>query len=570
MAQELDAGAVQLLRLFKGEKEFVSPMFQRRYVWSDKEIKKLWEDIDGILDGTAGTRFLGALVLEVRAAGRAFKPDSMWIVDGQQRITTLYMALLRIAIEAEKHGATELATFLHGQYLFNQHGDDKYKPKLQPTLLDYKQFRELFDEISSFQPKLQPSYGDELGSLRRSQKQIRSAILKRCFDDNGQFSDQKARELVGALLEKLKFVQIVLGEEEDPHQVFDSLNARGVRLENKDLIRNIIFERASDNPAEAQSIYNGQWLPFEQNLGDRLDDFFFPFSLIHKSTITKANLLNSLRERWTDKEPTEIISDLKEYVPVFDAITSPDENALLSITESTDLSNRITRLRRMRVPSSTYPFLMRLLREYQEENISETEVSKNLAQLESFLVRRAIAGFEPTGLHAVFKDLWNKTNGNAEKFIKQIDENPTIHFPDDDTFKHDIREKPLYGRRLAPYVLMEYERGLRGGDPVPEIEPTMDHVMPQELSAAWEGVVSAEDHKTLKDTWANLVPLSLPANAEKGQKAWTQVREYFNTETVFKTTKRLAQQHANWDANAIRERAEQLALWAVDRWPKQA
>jgi hypothetical protein len=153
--------------------------------------------------------------------------------------------------------------------------------------------------------------------------------------------------------------------------------------------------------------------------------------------------------------------------------------------------------------------------------------------------------------------------------VEQID-GTAVQFPSDDQFRGDIKAKPLYGRRLAGYILGEYERGLIGGDPVPDVEPTIDHVMPQELTPAWEGVVSAEDHQALKDVWGNLVPLSMPANSEKGRKPWTEVKEYFQTETVFKTTKRLAQQYAVWNAERIRERGEQLALWAVNRWPKRA
>jgi hypothetical protein len=222
----------------------------------------------------------------------------------------------------------------------------------------------------------------------------------------------------------------------------------------------------------------------------------------------------------------------------------------------------------MSAPSSLYPFALLIITKLLAGELPQDWARRNLQQIESFLVRRAFAGFEPTGLHAVFKDMWSKTHGDPEKFIQEIDKNPTQKFPDDAQFGQDIRQRPLYQRRLAKYILAEHERGLRGGDPYPNIEPTIDHVMPQELTEAWKAVVLPEDHKALKDTWANLVPLSGPANSEKGQKPWSEVRKYFQTETVFKATKRLAQQNATWGAEQIRQRAEQLALWAIARWPK--
>jgi uncharacterized protein with ParB-like and HNH nuclease domain len=47
----------------------VSPLFQRQYVWGVPEFTKLWEDIDEILDRRETTRFLGALVLEIKRNG---------------------------------------------------------------------------------------------------------------------------------------------------------------------------------------------------------------------------------------------------------------------------------------------------------------------------------------------------------------------------------------------------------------------------------------------------------------------------------------------------------------------
>jgi hypothetical protein len=88
-------------------------------------------------------------------------------------------------------------------------------------------------------------------------------------------------------------------------------------------------------------------------------------------------------------------------------------------------------------------------------------------------------------------------------------QNPTVEFPDDGKFELDITTKPLYGRRLAAYVLREYERGIKGGDALPDgVEMSIDHIMPQVPTDSWKKEVTAEDHKALVHTWGNLVPLS--------------------------------------------------------------
>lgn len=569
MYKELQAGPVTLLQIFKGEREYVSPLFQRGYVWTNKNLELLWKDIDEILEGTESTPFLGAIVLEIKTSGLAFQPDSSWIVDGQQRLTTLYMVLMRIALEAERAEDKELYESLYRQYLFNQDGRYRNHPKLTPTLLDRHQFNDLFSSIRHVEPRLDVQFGKRMGGLQKANVLIGRSVRARCLENNHYESD-KAKKLVSTVLEKLKFVQIVLGDNQDPHQVFDSLNFRGVRLENKDLIRNIVFQKVSDKADEAYTLYNTKWIPLEQELGERFDSYLFPFALVNKSTVTKSSLVTSLRDRWSSWNPDMIIKDLRVYVPVYNALTSEDTTSREGLTDSATVNERVSRLHRMQAPSTIFPFVFSIIKAFQENVINEEWTRHDLLQIESFVVRRAVAGLEPTGLHAVFKDLWGKTKGDPAKFVDEIDSNPTLHFPDDKQFTDDIQNKPLYGRRLAKYILEEYERGIASGDPYPEADFTIDHVMPQELTSVWQSEITEEDHKKLKDMWANLVPLSGSANAAKGQKSWSEVREFLLTETIFKTTKRLAQQHESWNAETIGRRAEQLVVWAIDRWPKRA
>jgi hypothetical protein len=312
------------------------------------------------------------------------------------------------------------------------------------------------------------------------------------------------------------------------------------------------------------------WAPFEVELGERLDSYFFPFTLIHKPSTTKSKVFSTLRERWKLKNPKEIIDDLRIFVPAYNALSDVNPDARNGLGLGEELATRIDCIYRMNAPTSIYPYLMKLLTECRSGAFDEKTCSDCVLVCESFLVRRAFSGFEPTGLHAVFKDLWSKAGSSTRLIAQTIDATATVAFPDDEEFKESIRNKPLYGRKLSPYILIEFERSLRGGDPVPDIVPTIDHIIPQTLNDGWKKVIDEKEHKRLKDTWANLVPLSQQANSEKGQSSWKQVREFFRTETVFKTTKRLAEEHTEWNSDALSERADQLIKWALVRWPKPA
>jgi hypothetical protein len=231
----------------------------------------------------------------------------------------------------------------------------------------------------------------------------------------------------------------------------------------------------------------------------------------------------------------------------------------------------VARLRRYQLPDVALPFVIRVLREAELGSIPVTDAVKSLEAVETFLVRRAIKGVEPTGLHAVFKTLWSETKGGqASEFLGAIKKRATVDFPSDEDFAKAVREGPLYRRRnIAPYVLYELELAERkkSGDD-DDIIPilTIDHVMPQQPDSSWTGI-SDRDHRALVDTWANLVPLRREENSKKGNTAWKEIRDYLLVDPDFLTTRRLAHNHADWTPALIRSRAESLATWAVNRWP---
>ena len=136
----LEAEASNLGDLLDSEKEFWSPLFQRLYVWGKEELDRLWQDIDEIIDGEDSSRFLGAIVFQDRSSHLPFAPRSYWIIDGQQRVTTLYLILCAIAEFAEKNGNTSFATAIVTKYLLNQQEKTRNQAKIRPTNRDLQQF----------------------------------------------------------------------------------------------------------------------------------------------------------------------------------------------------------------------------------------------------------------------------------------------------------------------------------------------------------------------------------------------------------------------------------------------
>ena len=95
------AHEVSFLDLVQGEKQFQVPLYQRTYSWGGKQLAQLWRDLlaqsEAMADGApAGTHFMGSVVITPSPTLQAAGVNRWLLVDGQQRLTTLMLALAAI------------------------------------------------------------------------------------------------------------------------------------------------------------------------------------------------------------------------------------------------------------------------------------------------------------------------------------------------------------------------------------------------------------------------------------------------------------------------------------------
>lgn len=586
---DLDANGTTLGDLFQTPSTiYQTPLFQRKYVWGRKQLTELMGDIQVVLDGLVETRFLGAVVL---SAGRAVpgKATTSLIVDGQQRLTTLFLLIAAIAELAAPLPDGEDLVEEAIDAIVNRVGKTKGRPKLEPTLQDRRQFEEIVRRLEpviaglglKLPLILHPPYGPADGNLKAAfglvlhglNKNLEAAEKSAPPGKGDKAKLEYLTSLFDVLANHLKFVAISLGDDDDPHQVFDRLNSAGIKLKVSDLVRNEVFERLSDDPAAAEALANGAWRKFEDELGDTLEDFVFTYGLIKRPTTTKGRLLQELREVWSKPATLTakaILDDMARYVQPFLLVAQRDSTkALPALSRSLPKATRAQaeRLRMMPIPASVYPFATMAVKAVADGTLADAEAAKSLRLVESFLIRRAFAGLEPTGLHVVFKSAWGATSGNAAKLVKAIEDRQTVSFPDDKDFEKAIRTRPVYTMRLMPYVLRAYEASLKGDQIPASSSLSIDHVMPQSLKAGWTRITPAQ-HSKLKDTWANLVPLTTPQNSSKNNLPWAKVRNGLLAESIWKTPRGLAQKYKTWGPTEIGERADLLVAWANKTWPR--
>ena len=564
-----------LSEFISGDVVFSIPFFQRSYRWKPARLKQLNEDILRIVDEESGMHFLGAVIIHGRSSNPS-DPRVYEVIDGQQRITTIFLYIAAAVKTIAEYGDLSEAASMFLKYLIIPR-DTRLSSnlKLHPCKQDRAQYNRVISDLLDVEglkrttgadrSKRLQSTGKEDGVLWQNYKRA-LRFFKEQYESEGL---ERVQDVYQKMLQSMSLVQIDVWDPTSGPKIFDSLNSRQEPMTVGDLVRNEIFSRiAEERPDNIEQVDQQHWQPFYTRFqaGGRnlFDSYFFPYGLIGDPNLRKSEVYNALRDSWHDiGDPRVIIRKLSQYQDAFLDLVAGGNAQGLSVGVAAALNS----LWRSGLPASTYPFLMRLSYEAKNGSVLETDVVDALNVVESFLVRRAVCGHEPTGLHAVFKRLWVDCDGGpaGSTVTAAIARHRTVVWPDDCAFKDAVWSRPLYGAGITRYLLREYDRSLGGDEP--DAIPWIEHVLPETPDPEWFASFSKEQHRETKDLVGNLIPLSRRMNQELSNRPYLEKREVYRADSMFKSARQFAERYAKWSPSGIEERCSMLADWMVRRWP---
>jgi len=137
-------------KLFQDRRQFMVPFYQRHYVWTqENQWEQLWVDIKSkaevrLQNCKTHPHFLGAIVLDPQKNEGLIGVDTLHIIDGQQRLTTLQYVLKAAIMSLNAANANRHALFLD-QYLTNPNRDTMRHPEIEinkvwPTFRDRDEY----------------------------------------------------------------------------------------------------------------------------------------------------------------------------------------------------------------------------------------------------------------------------------------------------------------------------------------------------------------------------------------------------------------------------------------------
>jgi Protein of unknown function DUF262/Protein of unknown function (DUF1524) len=275
---------IAVQQLFQDRRQYRVPFYQRAYVWNkEDQWERLWSDIQDkadarLADSKPVPHFLGAAVLEPQQRRGLIGVETLHIIDGQQRLTTLQYVLAAMAISLREKQLPALLSLVES-CLRNSNTETMEKAeievfKLWPTYRDRNTFRLAMEAKSLDELRERfPASFTQGGSLRKIAMDHPPALEAIWFFNErlagwvGQEGDAdgtiRLNALTEAVLRDLNIVSISLGEDDDAQVIFETLNGHGAQLHATDLIRNFIFMRADREGAVASDLYDNLWSPFE-------------------------------------------------------------------------------------------------------------------------------------------------------------------------------------------------------------------------------------------------------------------------------------------------------------------
>lgn len=303
------------------------PQFQRDYSWTEENWDELWQDMVALfMDNSEPGHYLGFLVLQI-VENRHFR-----IIDGQQRLTTLNLMIL--------------ATLKHLQGLVEQGFDSENNARRTEQIRNiYIGYVNPVTLVSS--PKLTLNRNNDffyrnylvplpanipLRNLNASEILLREAFVwfeQKIAERFGQSTDsgRDIAAFLDSLVDKLFFTVIKVNDELNAFKVFETLNARGVRLSSTDLLKNWFFSLVSTtNPHENEiRVLNELWAHIIGQLKEEtFPEFLRIFWNSRHKLVRKANLFKTVRQAITTND--QVFAQLRalDYsAGVYEALRDP-------------------------------------------------------------------------------------------------------------------------------------------------------------------------------------------------------------------------------------------------------
>ncbi|WP_420237142.1 DUF262 domain-containing protein [Telmatobacter bradus] len=540
------------------------PRFQRDYSWTDDEWEDLWADILGTLkdDGDA-SHYMGYLVLQ-SADDKTFD-----VIDGQQRLTTISLIVLAVLKNIQRliDGGNESEANARRLNQIRQ----TYVGYLDPvTLISRSKLTLNRNNDNYFQTYLVP-----LGHLPQRGFRASEHLLRKAFDwfDRQVAAYLKAStgdagmrlaQFVEDISDRLFFTVITVTDELNAYKVFETLNARGVRLSATDLLKNYLFsvlDRGGETDHELRNLED-RW----EDIVGRLQSENFPdFLRVHwnsrNSFARQADLFKTIRAKVVNRDSVfQLLRGMEEDLDTYLALSSPEASEW-----SQEDKQLVGVLKTFRV-KQPFPVLLAARRTLDAADF--TGLLK--ATIVISLRYNVIGAYSTAEQERTYNTIAGKIAKGDLSHLGPLLQAMRGIYIEDRLFRAAFSEKIIRttdsrNNRVVRFILCALEKHLSGQDfSFTSDAYNIEHVLPQNAPDGWGGF-SNEEASSLIYRLGNMTLLQSGVNRDIGTAEYAAKRSCYE-QSGFAVTRKMAQDSAEWTPERIAAWQNWMANQAISIW----
>lgn len=523
----------------KNKRVFKVPVYQRNYDWSNIQCEKLYQDIM-VASERDHKHFTGTIVYIVGTDGSVL--NEVLIIDGQQRLTTMYI-LLKALYDAAKGVSVRIEAEIE-EVMFNRNCDEKYKLKLKPVKSDNEQLLLLVK--------------DKIDDMDRNSNIYKNYVTFKKLIEGTVASGYELNDILDGV-KKLEMVEIVLDKSQgdEPQKIFESINSTGLDLSLADLIRNYLLM----DDFNQDELYENYWSVIEKNVGyGNLGDFVINFlnSRISKSVNSK-NAYRLFKEHCEENNLSheDVLKKLKRTSKYYGAFIG--ENHYYN----KQISNYLKAFYTIK-QTTILPFLFRIFSDYEEHNIDEATLCKVLEYLLTYLIRITACEINKN-LSKFMKSMYDRVmDGNYDNYYEKFvvflnDLRANNRMPTNKEFEEALIHKPLYKKPICKYVLSVIENSTKEHIDISNL--TIEHILPQKENAVvWKKEVGDDYNKVYEIYLHTLGNLTFTGhNSELGTKSFNDKKKIIRDNSKANILNREVLSSEKWNETSILNRAKILS-----------
>lgn len=543
--------------------QYVIPVYQRNYTWNkNKHVKQLLTDIKSLLNNEKDTHFLGTIVYAVKEGHEITERE---IVDGQQRLTTVFLmlyALKNIALEISK---PDEAGRITEEYLENKYVNDKYKLRLKPLVSDDNVYQKIAEgvEINLEEKVLESKVYINYCYIKEEFKQW---IIEEGFDIA---SIRKA-------IDKLKIVYIKIDAEDDAQSIFESINSTGETLTPADLIRNYVLMKKRNE--EQEIYYRDYWLVLERYMKEdskKIAEFFRFFLAVKSYNLCNQNsVYDSFKQYWRDSKVEEDLrlQEIVKFAKYYYILYLSEENEITVAKQS------IKELRKIK-SNMPAPFLIKIMELQENGVIKEEQLEDIISIINIYLIRRHMMKLDTSDITRYFPQLLRNVINLCEQYqydnivdiVKKclVNDNrqKSAYMPDDKQLKSYLWTANAYALIHTRMILDKIEH-IDNTAPVDLSKLNIEHIMPQTPNDYWIKYTNGDrqEYDMQINRIGNLTLVSKIDNSVMGNSNFEKKKKVLEDTLHINMNKEIYEKE-EWTVNEIDNRTNKIIDLLIQAYP---